>query len=144
MTPLTPDNIISLALAVLFLPLAGFLLLIFFNKRLPRRGDWLETSIVFVALALSALICYTKVTSIPGTIDMNFPWVSFGNVPLLGELQIHLGIAIDNIAALMLVVVCLVSALVHLFRFRTCTTTCATAGISRIWASSRFRCSSSC
>src|SRR5580765_1473461 len=100
MTPLTPGNIISLALAVLFLPLCGFVLLIFFNKRLPRGGDWLGTFILFVALALSATICYTKITSIPGTIDLNFPWVSFGNVPLLGDLQIHLGIAIDNIAAM--------------------------------------------
>ena len=115
MTLLTPDNIISLALAVLFLPLAGFILLIFFNKRLPRHGDWLGTLILFVALAFSAVICYTKVTSIPGTIDLNFPWVSFGNVPLIGELEIHLGIAIDNIASMMLVVVTLVSALVHLF-----------------------------
>ena len=45
---------IGLALAILFLPLAGFIILIFFGRRLPRQGDVLETGFLFAALALAA------------------------------------------------------------------------------------------
>ena len=45
----------------------------------------------------------------------NFPWVDFGNVPLIGHLTMELGIAVDHLTAIMLVVVTLVSTLVHFF-----------------------------
>jgi len=112
---LAPDTLVQLALTVLFLPLIGFAVLIFFGKRLPRQGDWFETALLFAALALSIVICYAKITSIPGTINYTFHWVDFGNVPLIGSLQIDLGIGIDNLSVIMLVVVCIVSSLVHLF-----------------------------
>ena len=112
---MSPETIINLAIAVLVLPLASFVLLIFFGKRLPRQGDWLGTGILASTLVLSLVIFYHKMTSIDATISMSFPWVDFGIVPLIGHLQIHLGLMVDNLTAIMLVVVCLVSTLVHLF-----------------------------
>lgn len=112
---MTPDTLIQSALAVLLLPLVGFVVLIFVGRKMPRQGDWFETSLLFVALALSIFIAYVKLTSIPGTISYNLTWADFGNVPVIGSLRIDLGIAIDNLAAIMLVVVCIVSFLVHLF-----------------------------
>ncbi|MFH0989111.1 MAG: NADH-quinone oxidoreductase subunit L [bacterium] len=110
------ETILSLAVAVLLLPLLGFAILIFFDKRLPRRGDWLETGILFLALLLSIIILAVKLLSYHDqTIEGSFTWVSFGIVPGFGPLTITLGIMVDNLVAIMLVVVNLVSALVHLF-----------------------------
>ena len=110
------DTLITLALTVLLLPLGGFVLLIFFGKRLPRGGDWLETGILTVALLLSGVILVQKLGASPTeTITMRFPWIDFHSVPGIGPLKIILGIQIDNLAAIMLVVVTLVSTLVHYF-----------------------------
>jgi NADH-quinone oxidoreductase subunit L len=86
----------------------------FLGKRLTRGGDWLETGIMFIALALSVLVLIQKL-GIEGALNFNFTWVDFGDVPLVDHLQIKLGIMIDNLSAIMMVVVCLVSSLVHLF-----------------------------
>jgi NADH-quinone oxidoreductase subunit L len=112
---LTPETLITLAEIILLLPLAGFVILVFLGKRLPRGGDWLGTSFLFVCLALSFVILYEKLTAFPEAINWNFQWVSFGNVPGFGPLHIELGMGIDNLAAIMMVVVCIVSSLVHLF-----------------------------
>jgi NADH-quinone oxidoreductase subunit L len=110
------DTLLTLAAAVLLLPLLEFVVLIFFQKRLPRNGDWLATSILFIALALSVVILVTKLTTYHDeTIQFTFRWVDFGIVPGIGALGIELGLMVDNIAAIMLVVVTIVSALVHLF-----------------------------
>ncbi|MEX0602517.1 MAG: NADH-quinone oxidoreductase subunit L, partial [Bacteroidota bacterium] len=113
---MTHDLLLQLSLAVLLLPLLSFVVLIFLNKRLPRQGDWLGTGILFLTLALAAVVCWAKVSLYPDeTIQATFTWVDFGDVPLIGHLKIALGIMIDNLAAIMLVVVGIVSALVHLF-----------------------------
>ena len=107
-------NLIQAAIDILLLPLAGFVILIFFGKKLARQGDWLGMGIMFIALALSVFVLVNKL-NIPETLEYTFHWVDFGNVPLIGHLQIELGITLDNLSAIMLVVVCLVSSLVHLF-----------------------------
>ncbi|HXG00552.1 MAG TPA: NADH-quinone oxidoreductase subunit L, partial [Bacteroidota bacterium] len=49
------------------------------------------------------------------TLTLNFTWVDFQNVPGIGPLKIVLGFSVDNLAAIMLAVVTLISALVHYF-----------------------------
>lgn len=109
------QNLIMLALTVLFLPVTGFVLLILFGKRIPRQ-DIVETSFLFIGLAISIYIFYMKlfVLNIP-RINWVFNWIDFGNVPIFGQLKINLGIAIDNVTAIMLVVVNLISFLVHVY-----------------------------
>ena len=110
------ETLLTLAAVVLLLPLLDFVVLIFFQKRIPRNGDWLGTGMIFAALGLSVVILFTKLTSYPEeTLQLTFRWVDFGLIPGLGALSIDLGLMIDNIAAIMLVVVTIVSALVHLF-----------------------------
>src|SRR5512135_3684206 len=110
------ETLITLALTVLLLPLGGFVLLIFFGKRLPRGGDWLETGSITAALLLSVVILVQKLGVYPHeSITMRFPWIDFHSVPGIGPLQIVLGVQIDNLAAIMLVVVTLISTLVHYF-----------------------------
>ncbi|MBI3586664.1 MAG: NADH-quinone oxidoreductase subunit L [Ignavibacteriales bacterium] len=113
---MSPETIIQLSVVILLLPLLGFTLLIFFNKRLPRQGDWLETGILFLALALSLVVFAVKMVSYRHeTFQATFTWVNFGNVPGFGPMKLELGIMVDNLVAIMLVVVNVVSALVHLF-----------------------------
>ncbi|MCI0708519.1 MAG: NADH-quinone oxidoreductase subunit L [Ignavibacteriae bacterium] len=113
---MSQETLLTLSVVILFLPLLSFVLLIFFNKRLPKQGDWLGTGIAFVALALAIVVFFTKLTQFPNeTIQASAEWVSFGNVPGIGQLTLDLGIMLDNMAAVMLVVVMLVSSLVHLF-----------------------------
>ncbi len=113
---MSQETLITLSLAVLLLPLFNFVFLVFFNKRLPRQGDWLATFILFVGLALSAAVLYTKLTAFHDeTIQASFTWVNFGNVPGLGEFHWNLGFAVDNLSAIMMVVVNTISSLVHLF-----------------------------
>jgi NADH-quinone oxidoreductase subunit L len=113
---MSQETLLTLALIIWLIPLADFALLIFLHKRLPRSGDWFGTSVLFTALALSFVILFTKLHFYHDqTLQATFTWVNFGAVPGIGPMQIDFGIMIDNIAAIMLVVVCMVSSLVHLF-----------------------------
>ena len=113
---MTPDTLLTLAVATLLLPLCGFVLMIFFGKRLPRQGDWLSTSVIAVSLGMAVAVLAAKIGSYGGeTLTLNFTWVDLHNVPLIGALPIVLGVAVDNLTAVMLVVVTLISTLVNLF-----------------------------
>ena len=108
-------TLLHLAIAVLFLPLSGFTLLIFFGKKI-RRSDLVETAILFVALAFSLYIMIEKLFILHlGTLDLTFRWIDIGALVGHPGFVLDLGIAIDNITAIMLVVVTLISSLVHLF-----------------------------
>jgi NADH-quinone oxidoreductase subunit L len=100
----------QIPLAILLLPLIGFLVLIFFGKRLPRQGDWFASATIAVSLILSLYLLITKLTTIPHeSVTNSLTWVT------IGSLEIEVGIMIDNLAAVMLVVVTLISTLVHFF-----------------------------
>ena len=58
-------NVIDLSLAILLLPLASFLLLIFIGKRLPRGGDWLGTAILFACTGLAFAVLFQRVGGPP-------------------------------------------------------------------------------
>ncbi len=110
------DTLMSIALAALLLPLLGFTLMIFFGKKLPKQGDWLEVAMITSALLLALVVLAQKLLNYPHeTLALNFTWVDFHNVPGIGPLKIVLGFSIDNLAAIMLVVVTLISTLVHYF-----------------------------
>ncbi len=110
------DTLMYVALTALLLPLLGFTLLIFFGKRLPKQGDWLETAMITSALLCALIVLAQKLLNYHDeTLSLNFTWVDFHNVPGIGPLQIVLGFSIDNLTAIMLVVVTLISTLVHFF-----------------------------
>ena len=110
------ETVILLSQFIFLLPLFSFLLLIFFGKKFLKRSDLISTGILFLCLIFSSLILYSKLSLYPNeTIRWTFDWVNFGNVFGSGDLKIQIGIAIDNMTAIMLVVVTLVSSLVHLF-----------------------------
>ncbi|HET9137616.1 MAG TPA: NADH-quinone oxidoreductase subunit L, partial [Candidatus Kapabacteria bacterium] len=102
-------QLIALSLIILGLPLVSFLIIIFNQKRLNHSAHWVGLPILGTALALALYICFTKLTSIPGTINWSTKWIDFGTW------QISMGVMIDNLTSIMLVVVTLISFLVHLF-----------------------------
>ncbi len=113
---MTQEYLLTLSIIILLLPLLGFTVMIFFGKKLPRQGDWLETSVISLVLVLSLVLLLQKLTFYhEETLSLRFTWVDFQHAPGIGPLKITLGIAIDNLAAIMLAVVALISTLVHFF-----------------------------
>jgi len=125
---MSPQTLTTLTILILFLPLGSFLLLLAFSRRLPRNGDVIATSILFLTLALSFVVMIGQLLAppagaIPGfpsaPVQAGFTWVDFqSTITVFGReipLRIDLGIMVDNLVAIMLVVVSLISAVVHLF-----------------------------
>ncbi|RPI18189.1 MAG: NADH-quinone oxidoreductase subunit L [Ignavibacteriae bacterium] len=105
--------LISISLLILFLPLLSFLILIFFGKKLPRQGDWLGTAILIICLGLAFYVLLN--TGASDKFNAIYNWIDLKDAPGFGPVKINLGILIDNLSAIMLVVVCLISAAAHLF-----------------------------
>jgi NADH-quinone oxidoreductase subunit L len=105
---MSPDALIILALLNLTVPLAGFVLMMFFGRKLPRQGDWLEVSLVTFVLGSSLVVLAQKLLYYPDdTLRLVFPWI--------GPLNIQLGFQLDNLSTIMMAVVALISTLVHYF-----------------------------
>ena len=112
-------------LAIPALPLAAFIIQIFLGPWLPRKGDWVPTTAIGVALVL-ALGFFFKAMGVfdptlflqsgnppPGETGLSFAWL-FGNAPS-GAPNIVFNVLFDNLTAVMLVVVAGVSFLVHVY-----------------------------
>ncbi len=125
---MSQDLLLTLALAILFIPLGSFALLLAVGRRLPRKGDFIGTGLLFISLILSLIVMVSVVGSpsgavLPGfskaPIQMAFTWIDFqSTISVFGTaipLRFDLGIMLDPLAAIMLVVVTLISSLVHLF-----------------------------
>ena len=108
--------LVTISLIILFLPLLSFLALIFFGKKMPRQGDWLANTFLFISLGLSFFVFFS--TGASDKIIASVNWIDLHNAPFFGPVKIDLGIVIDNLSAVMLVVVCMISAMTHLFSTR--------------------------
>ncbi|HEY5460520.1 MAG TPA: NADH-quinone oxidoreductase subunit L [Deferrimonas sp.] len=103
---------IRYAYIIPLLPLASFFINIAVGKRLPRKGDWLSLATILAGLVMSVGI-FLEVFQ---AYDPNFkyhvvaPWLTVGD-----RFALNVGILVDNLTAVMLLVVTGVSTLVHLF-----------------------------
>ncbi|MCX6152814.1 MAG: NADH-quinone oxidoreductase subunit L [Candidatus Kapabacteria bacterium] len=112
---MTQENLLmipEISVVILLLPLLGFLFNIFFGKRIGRLSSTIATGIMGICLALASYIAFTKFVYYPdnGMIQLKFDWFTLGP----GN-AVSVGIGVDNMTAMMLVVVTLISFLVHLF-----------------------------
>jgi NADH-quinone oxidoreductase subunit L len=104
--------LIRYAYIIPLLPLASFFINIAVGKRLPRKGDWLSLATILAGLVMSVGIFL----EVFGAYDPNFkyhvvtPWLTVGD-----RFTLNVGVLVDNITAVMLLVVTGVSTLVHLF-----------------------------
>ncbi|KAF0152550.1 MAG: NADH dehydrogenase subunit L [Ignavibacteria bacterium] len=106
--------IINLSVAILFLPLLGFTVVVLLGKRFPKLYLF-EVGIISIAFILSLIVMFAKLSYYPNNIVAQFTWITMGSAPSAGSFNIDLGISIDNITVMMLFVVNLISLLVHLF-----------------------------
>lgn len=106
---------INLSIIILLLPLLGFVVVLFFGKRYPKIY-LAEVGIITLAFILSIIVGISKLVNFPmQDLMYSFTWIDFGNVTNMGDLHIDLGIKIDNITAIMLFVVNIISMLVHIY-----------------------------
>lgn len=111
-------SFIQLSILVLLLPLLSFVLLIFFNRRLPRGGDFIGVGLLGATFSIAAYMFWQVVVVAYDPafrLAWDFTWIDFGNVPGVGPLEIRMGIMIDNLTVIMLAMVTLISLLVHLY-----------------------------
>ena len=107
--------LINLSVAILFLPLLGFITVVLLGKRLHKLYLF-EVGIISAAFLLSVFVMYSKLAFYSGqNIIAAFNWITMGNEPFGTSINIELGIKIDNITVLMLFVVNLISMLVHIY-----------------------------
>ncbi len=106
----TPQT--TLALVILLLPLLVFFVLSLLGRFLPRKGDWLAIGLNALAFGLSVwLFLQTWNTAV---FHSRAVWFSLP-VPVNGFADFTAGILLDNLTALMLVLVTFISTLVQLF-----------------------------
>ncbi len=119
------EVLLYIGTAILLFPLLSFVINLFFGKRIGKASSIVATSILGVVLILSFIIFYSKVFGhfenklvqngnillevSDKILQIKFTWLD------LQTIQLKVGIGIDNLAAIMLVVVALISFLVHLF-----------------------------
>ena len=96
--------------AIVFLPLLGSILSGFFGRKIGDRFSQLITSF-FVTLSaiLSMVIFYEVVVNQTYINHEIFSWINSG------EIKVNWSINIDPLTSIMLVTVCLVSSLVHIY-----------------------------
>lgn len=107
---MTENSIINISLAILFLPLLGFVVTLLLGKKV-KSVYLFEVFIISTVLIASIILAFNKLSYfIDDKIVSELEWFR-----LTDTLVIKLGFLLDNITVLMLFVVSLISALVHYF-----------------------------
>ncbi len=93
------------------LPFAAFAIILFFGKRFPRKGSEIGILASGAALVLSLIVLVGDYVGGGGpVVEKQLSWFPFG-----GNFSLALGMKIDGLAAVMFVVVTLVSLMVQIY-----------------------------
>ncbi len=119
-----PSVDFKLLLAVPLIPLIGYTIQIFFGRFLPRKGDWLLISGMFVVMSITVLMFAKAMYHVghseepfikhSGEVGMTWGWL-FQAFQSADSPNVVAGILYDGIGASLLMVVGVVSFFVHLF-----------------------------
>jgi NADH-quinone oxidoreductase subunit L len=93
------------------LPLLSFFLIVFFGKRLPRKGHEIGILAIAASLVVSLGVFFQQIAHSGEVYERSVTWFRFGD----GGRFVELGMHIDGLAAVMFVVVCTVSFLVQIY-----------------------------
>ncbi|BDC99278.1 NADH-quinone oxidoreductase subunit L [Persicobacter psychrovividus] len=109
METLTQYNSLAIGAGILamILPLLSFVLIAFFSDYFGAKSDRLAISAVSISLVMSVFVAMQVFPN--HVITAQWSWFS------VGEYQFNIGLLLDQLTAVMLVVVSLVSLLVHIF-----------------------------
>lgn len=91
------------------LPYASFFLILFFGKKMPGRGAEIGIAAVTGSLLLSIPIFFKTIATEHG-FERSLKWLEFGDDKVL-----ELGMKFDGLTVVMLLVVCFVSLMVHVY-----------------------------
>jgi NADH-quinone oxidoreductase subunit L len=106
------DNaILVAAVVILGLPLLSYVVTFFLGNKLPRRGDFIGVGLLGVCevLAIAIFAHFWRLADPSHRIEGQFTWLDIGNF------KIQAGILVDGMTAVMLMVVCTISFVVHLY-----------------------------
>ena len=99
----------TICLLIVLLPLLAALVIGLFGKQLPRTAShWLTIGAVGSAFVLSAIVLNATLDGYHANYNL-YTWLQSGN------LQFNVGFLIDNLTAMMMVVVTFVSLMVHIY-----------------------------
>jgi len=109
------STVINLSIFILFLPLLGFIVTLLLGKKI-KSAYIFENLVIIVTFLSSVYLLFSKLSFFRTTkISSELEWFGFNNFINSTRLSINLGFMIDNITAIMLFVVALISMLVHLY-----------------------------
>jgi len=108
---LSENSILWSALSILLMPLLSYVIIFFFGKKLPRKGDWVGVGLLFATWiqALRIFVTFWRHGDPQFRVEGAVRWLD------LGDFTADAGILVDGTTAVMLVVVSTVSMLVHLY-----------------------------
>jgi NADH-quinone oxidoreductase subunit L len=112
---MTEALLIKLAIVILFLPLIGFTVTLFFAKKV-KKVYLVEIVLIIATFLLSVFLLYSKLVYYPNNnITSEFQWINLGTGPIMGKVTVDLGMFLDNVTVIMMFAVALISMLVHIF-----------------------------
>src|SRR5918996_6413250 len=88
------------------IPLVSFLLIVFFGKRTPGRGADVGILAVFASFVISLIVFFQVLGG--EEVERSVTWFDIG-------IEFELGMSVDGLAAMMMLVVTLVSLMVHVY-----------------------------
>jgi NADH-quinone oxidoreductase subunit L len=91
-----------------FLPAVSFLVILFFGKRLPKKGAESGIAAVGASFLMACFVAY-RWTQGQVIVEHHHSWFDFG------PLKINVGTHIDGLTAMMFIVVTFVSLMVHIY-----------------------------
>ena len=95
-------------LAIPFLPLASFVFTLLLGKRLGVRAHWVPIAAVLASLACAAMAFFRVQSGVIVNQDL-YTWIRSG------YLTVSVGFLVDQLTAVMLIVVTSISSLVHIY-----------------------------
>ena len=106
----------TLLLLIPFLPLAGFVILGLWGRKIFKaNAGWVGTLLMLASFLIAVYTAYEYFTHSSGghydkIVPINYTWLKFSST-----LSINMGIMLDPISVMMIVVVTLVSLMVHIY-----------------------------
>jgi len=102
------------AILIYLLPLVSFGVMVFFGKRLPRKGDWVSVSAILISLVLALSLFASMILNYDPNFSaaIGFSWID------LGAFKVDMGIRIDNLSIVMLLVVTMISAASQIYSLK--------------------------
>lgn len=99
------------AYLIFIIPTVSYFLILFFGKKLPKKGHEIGIASIVAVLAYAGVAAYQWINqAAEATVyGQSYTWLRFGS------LKLEVGTHIDGIAVMMMVVVGIISCLVHIY-----------------------------